>query len=299
MLEDISMISIAGKRKAILYSYAYFGFVHVNAYIYITAHIIINLYYVTLQFIGLNSYTVLLVPPLLILLLYIRTGVIKQQQSASQILFPRFDENTPEYYNNLENMQYAFLFFIRLYDNFAYHLQHIALNSTAYKILFVTSLCISISFYICGKYLVMAIGLMVLLNKTWVGTSMEAILLFIMEFLQIIIDLSQKLKSKKKHQVKLEPIQISVYENQRWWAGSGYTSQVSYFNYSICIKQLILIMKQQLLRSERSNWSNITGQEPLPSKEDMPSPNQYTWADDEWKVDTTGPWADDALEIGM
>lgn len=31
----------------------------------------------------------------------------------------------------------------------------------------------------------------------------------------------------------------------------------------------------------------------------MPSPKHYTWADDDqWHLDTTGPWADDALEIG-
>lgn len=54
------------------------------------------------------------------------------------------------------------------------------------------------------------------------------------------------------------------------------------------------------MRSERSAWSNITGLEPLPSKEEMPSPAHYAWADDdpEWHLDTTGPWTDDALEIG-
>lgn len=172
----------------------------------------------------MNSYTVLLVPPLLIWLLYTQTGVIKQP--ASHILFPRFDENTPEYYINLENMQYAFLFFIRLYDNLAYHLQHITLNSTTYKILLVTSLMMSTLFYVCGKWLVMSIGLMILLNKTWVGTSIEIMLQFLMEVLQTFVDLVDKLKRTKKPSLPTEPIQVSIYENQRWWAGSGYTSQV-------------------------------------------------------------------------
>ncbi|CAO3654567.1 unnamed protein product [Mucor hiemalis] len=224
----------------------------------------------------LNSFTVLLIPPLLICLLYTQTGVIKQP--ASQILFPRFDENTPEYYINLENMQYAFLFFIRLYDNLAYHLHHITLNATTYRVLLVTSLVISSLFYICGKWLLMAVGLMLLLNKTWVGTSLEILLQFLMEVLQTFVDLAHKLKRTKKPSLPSEPIQISIYENQRWWAGSGYTSQ--------------------LLRSERSGWSNITGLEPLPPKDDMPSPMHYTWADDDdWHLDTTGPWVDDALEI--
>jgi hypothetical protein len=33
----------------------------------------------------------------------------------------------------------------------------------------------------------------------------------------------------------------------------------------------------------------------------MPPPAHYTWADDdtEWHLDTTGPWTDDALDIGI
>ncbi|KAI8643411.1 hypothetical protein BD408DRAFT_414868 [Parasitella parasitica] len=226
-----------------------------------------------------NSRTVLLIPPLLIWLLYNQTGIIRSQQDASQVLLPRFDESTPEYYTNLESMQYAFIFFIRLYDNLAYHLQHVHLNRTTYKVLFASSLCTSFIFYYMGRWLVMIAGLMVLLNKTWFGSFIEAMLQFLMEVVQTAVDIFQKIKSSKKAAVERKPIHVSVYENQRWWAGTGYTSQ--------------------LLRSERSAWSNITGLEPLPSKEEMPSPALYTWADDDtdWHLDTTGPWTDDVLEI--
>jgi hypothetical protein len=180
--------------------------------------------------IGLNSKTVLLIPPLLIWLLYIQIGV--SQVTASQILFPRFDENTTEYLANLENMQYSFLFFIRLYDNLVYHLQHITLNGMAYKILFVSSILVSVAFAYMGRWLFMAIGLMILLNKTWVGTSIEAILQFLMEVIQTAVDLAQKLTNKGRNNStnveRIKPIQVSIYENQRWWAGNGgYTSQVS------------------------------------------------------------------------
>ncbi|KAI9248459.1 hypothetical protein EDC94DRAFT_349360 [Helicostylum pulchrum] len=225
----------------------------------------------------LNSSILIIIPPLLILLLYTQTGIITQP--ASQILFPRFDENTSEYYQNLENMQHAFLFFIRVYDNFAYHLQHITLNSTMYKLLLIVSICLSGLIYVCGTWFMMATGLMILVNKTWVGSLLEIVLQFLIEFLQTCIDLVQRV-FKTETKVVPHPIQVSLYENQRWWAGNGYTSQ--------------------LLRSERSGWSNITGLEPLPSKEEMPSPTHYVWADDDqWHLDTTGPWADDALEIGI
>jgi hypothetical protein len=91
---------------------------------------------------------------------------------------------------------------------------------------------------------------------------------------------------------------VSVYENQRWWAGNGYTSQVKKKKKKMGVWREWKTNIQQLLRSERAGWSNITGLEPLPSKDEMPSPTQYTWADDEWHLDTTGPWIDDALEIG-
>ncbi|RCI03840.1 peroxisome- protein [Rhizopus stolonifer] len=221
---------------------------------------------------GLSAYTVLLIPPLLILGLYFKIG-IQPHQNASQILLPRFDENTPEYYTNLENMQYAFLFLIRLYDNLVYHVQHITLTTTTYTVLFVVSLFVSWIVLVMGKWLVMSIGLMVLLNKTWVGNWMEVVLQFCMEVVQTMVDLVQTHQPLQK-----KPIEISVYENQRWWAGIGYTSQ--------------------LLKSERASWSNITGLEPLPSKEDMPSPAHYVWAEEsEWQLDTTGPWTDDALDI--
>lgn len=168
----------------------------------------------------------LLIPPLLIWLLYNQTGVVNSQQTAAQVLFPRFDESTPEYYTNLESMQYAFIFFIRLYDNFAYHLQHIHLNATTYKVLFACSVCISIIFAYMGKWLVMIAGLMVLLNKTWFGTFIETILQFLMEVVQTAVDIFQKFRSSKKTAQERKPIQVSVYENQRWWAGTGYTSQV-------------------------------------------------------------------------
>lgn len=164
---------------------------------------------------------------MLILFLYSQNGLVNQP--ASQILFPRFDEHTSEYYMNLESMQYAFLFFIRIYDNFAYHLQHLSLTGMTYKILFIVSLGISSLFYMFGKWLMMTIGLMILLNKTWVGSTLEILLQFTMEVLQTGFELVHRSTEKKKV-VTHEPIQVSLYENQRWWAGTGYTSQVSIIN---------------------------------------------------------------------
>lgn len=52
-----------------------------------------------------------------------------------------------------------------------------------------------------------------------------------------------------------------------------------------------------MLRSERTSWSNLTGSEPLPPKNDIPPPAHYVWKD-EWHLDTNGPWIDEVLDIG-
>ncbi|EIE77538.1 hypothetical protein RO3G_02242 [Rhizopus delemar RA 99-880] len=202
---------------------------------------------------------------------------LNPQQRASFVLMPRYDEKTSEYYENLEQMQHTFVFFIRLYDNLAYHLNHISLDSFTYKILFVLSGCMSLILFYTGKNIIVLMGLLVLLNKTWVGSVVEAILIFVAELLQTCFDILQKLNYSTTTPEKKSIIEISVYENQRWWAGIGYTSQ--------------------MLRSERTSWSNLTGSEPLPPKDDIPPPAHYVWKD-EWHLDTNGPWVDEVLDIG-
>ncbi|KAI9281197.1 hypothetical protein BY458DRAFT_499870 [Sporodiniella umbellata] len=220
--------------------------------------------------------TLVFIPPLTVFWLCKRVG-LKPYLQASFVLTPRYDEKTPEYCANLEQMQQAFVFFIRLYDNLAYHLNHISLDSFTYKILFILSLCVSTVFYYFGRNLLLLSGLLILLNKTWVGSTLETLLLFTIELLQTVIDISNRLDYRRTASQK-KTIEVSVYENQRWWAGVGYTSQ--------------------MLRTERASWSNITGLEPVPFKEDIPSPTSYMWIkEEEWALDTTGPWIDDRLGI--
>ncbi|KAI8089000.1 integral peroxisomal membrane peroxin-domain-containing protein [Halteromyces radiatus] len=217
---------------------------------------------------------VILLPPILIILLFFRSGV--QNRPANQILLPRYDEGTPEYYVNLERMQSTMVFMIRLYDNLSYHLQHASLNENVYRMLFVMSVMLTVLLYMMGRWLVLTFGLVVLLNKTWLGGVLETVIQMVMEMLQTIIDVIQRITFPRHRQIPTS-LEVSLYENQRWWAGTGYTSQ--------------------LLRSERTPWSNITGTEPLPSKENMPPPSHYQWADDDWQLDMTGPWSDEILGL--
>ncbi|KAI9251411.1 integral peroxisomal membrane peroxin-domain-containing protein [Phascolomyces articulosus] len=235
----------------------------------------------------------LVVPPALVLGLYIQVG-IKPTTTASKALVPRYDESSPEYFANLERTQQSMQFLIRIYDNLAYHLGHIWLTPGSYRLLTAVATITSILFWALGRWIIMMIGLVILTNKTWVGSTAEVCLQFILELMQTAMDVFQKLaflsfsKNKKRAKGNLvngtgsfsqtQPIEISLYENQRWWAGSGYTSQ--------------------LLRSERAGWSNLTGSEPLPSKEEMPPPASYEWGETGWELDITGPWTDEQLGLG-
>jgi hypothetical protein len=72
--------------------------------------------------------------------------------------------------------------------------------------------------------------------------------------------------------------EASLYENQRWWPGSGFTPQ--------------------MLRMERGPWSDISGTIPLPTKYEYKPPAGYKWEDDDWSLDKTGPWKQNFLGVG-
>ncbi|KAF7724957.1 hypothetical protein EC973_000538 [Apophysomyces ossiformis] len=213
--------------------------------------------------------TAVLIPPVLIVLLYFCAGT--KEVPASQVLLPRYDEASLEYYANLERAQQTMLFLIRLYDNLVYHLQHVSLHSTAYRVLFFVSFLLSVVLYYAARWIILSVGLIILLNKTWVGSVIEAVAQFLLELVQTVTELIQRagLRQSPSYSEKNAGV-LSLLQKQRWW----------------------------LLRSERSAWSNITGSEPLPSLDEMPAPPNYKWEDDHWHLDTTGPWMDDLLGIG-
>ncbi|CAO3598655.1 unnamed protein product [Absidia cylindrospora] len=155
---------------------------------------------------------VLLLPPILILLMFFRSGV--QNRPANQILLPRYDEGTPEYYVNLERMQSCLVFFIRCYDNLSYHLQHASLNANVYRLVFVLSIMLTGFLYMMGRWLVLVFGLVVLLNKTWFSGTIETVVQLTMEMLQTIVDIAQHLLSL--NQTSKVVLEVSMYENQRW-----------------------------------------------------------------------------------
>ncbi|ORY50954.1 hypothetical protein BCR33DRAFT_712911 [Rhizoclosmatium globosum] len=72
---------------------------------------------------------------------------------------------------------------------------------------------------------------------------------------------------------EIEPkvVMVEVFENQRWWAGAGWTST--------------------MLGEERSSWSDDSGLAKLHEKsaDSIPPLANHIWVDDDWVLDTE--WA--------
>lgn len=54
----------------------------------------------------------------------------------------------------------------------------------------------------------------------------------------------------------------------------------------------------QTYKDDERPWSNFWGSTVLPAKEETAAPTGYQWTQDDWQLDTTGPWVDDSLGIG-
>ncbi|RUS14673.1 integral peroxisomal membrane peroxin-domain-containing protein, partial [Endogone sp. FLAS-F59071] len=199
-------------------------------------------------------------------------------------LFPTFDETSPEYLKNLQNIQNMMGEFTDAYDAIVFHSKHF--NWTAdggdetlriLQVLLFALVGLSLIMWWVPWGLVFAFtGACVFLGNTQFSKQLaKQALPVLLENGQNMIDglnnLLRVFEEKAKYQCSVTV--MSLYENQRWWAGSGFTPQ--------------------LLRAERDPWSNISGTRSLPHKEDVLPPAGYTWLDAEWVLDKAGPWTDE------
>jgi hypothetical protein len=53
-----------------------------------------------------------------------------------------------------------------------------------------------------------------------------------------------------------------------------------------------------MLPHERGIWSDMSGAVELAPKEELAAPKGYHWIEDNWILDQTGPWIDEALGLG-
>jgi hypothetical protein len=80
-----------------------------------------------------------------------------------------------------------------------------------------------------GRELLILVGLLVLVRHTRVWIIGQKLLAVVLEAVQTLIDIAGHfglVKTNPARAADPKTIEISVFENQRWWAGSGFTGQV-------------------------------------------------------------------------
>jgi hypothetical protein len=181
---------------------------------------------------GLYPSIILFIPPLVILL---TLPQLKSAKSISDILLPICtDETSPQYFSNLRTVQDILTQGITVHDKLTRQLAHLSQEDNTrvpLGMLGLAGLTSSIA-WIFGRQLVWFIGCMVLLRHTWLWQIAQKVVGAILEAIQTLVDGAGKLgliKANLTLAADPDTLEISIFENQRWWAGSGFTGQVCGF----------------------------------------------------------------------
>ncbi|KAI8971100.1 integral peroxisomal membrane peroxin-domain-containing protein [Pilobolus umbonatus] len=216
------------------------------------------------------------------------TAIPNRRFSFATSLFPTSDESSPEYLRNMQNLQNMMGEMSDLYDMSAASASRVDWSSEAETMHILQMVIIALFAQLILVWLIplnivfMILGICVFLTNTRFAK-------FVMkELVPLMAELKQTnmnpiahwyTQAEKKLDEKESLRELSLYENQRWWPGSGFVPH--------------------MLPNERGLWSNSSGSSEYPTKEEFPAPEGYYWAEDNWRIDTTGPWIDDTLCIEM
>jgi hypothetical protein len=204
-------------------------------------------------------------------------------------LFQLVSDGSPEYMKNLQNIQNSMGEVSDAYDwimmQHSNHFNWSSATESSFTVqaLVVFSLLLGIIIYFIPINMIfLFLGLTVYSINTrfakyvmrelkpymiqWIKTQVE-------DIKQWYSDFVNKLGNQER------TLEISVYENQRWWPLRGYL--------------------HEMMENERSPWSNYSGTVYMPIITEVAPAKGYQWKEtSEWKLDTKGPWVNDYLGIG-
>ncbi|KAI8885244.1 hypothetical protein K501DRAFT_246386 [Backusella circina FSU 941] len=210
----------------------------------------------------------------------------QQQQDGSNTISKTYDESSPEYIRNMQNLQNIMGELSDIHDIFFSQLHHLDWsNETVTLRIFQTALVslfgmAMIVWFIPLNIVCMVAGIILfLLNTRFAKYLVKEMLPQATELgqqqLKSAADWYHQVENRLDEQLNLK--YMSLYENQRWWAGSAFIPH--------------------MLPGERGIWSDYSGMTELSQKEELSAPKGYRWTEDNWKLDEKGPWIDDHLGI--
>ncbi|KAI9258151.1 integral peroxisomal membrane peroxin-domain-containing protein [Phascolomyces articulosus] len=195
-------------------------------------------------------------------------------------------ENSPEYLRNMQNLQNMMGEVSDGYDAVVNNMHFVDWSSEAttwfiLQMVILSSIgLIFVIWFVPLHLLALQAGITVFMSNTrFAKYCMREFSPYLINYakarLQIATEWYTEFEKQVDEQERVR--EVSLYENQRWWSESGFAPQ--------------------LLDNERNAWSDLSGSVQLPPKEDMAAPKGYRWTQDNWKLDTAGPWIDDTLGI--
>ncbi|RCH91616.1 hypothetical protein CU098_002952 [Rhizopus stolonifer] len=195
----------------------------------------------------------------------------KRNHFAATFFPTAFDETSPEYLKNMQNLQNMMGQLSDVYDILAAQSHFIDWSNERETMAVFQAVCVS-----CVP--ISLVVWCVPLNLLCLVAGVK-----LMPQLQHMAQDQISWVSRWYHQIQdrldeQEHIkEMSLYENQRWWSGSGFIPH--------------------MLPDERGLWSDMSGEIDYVPKEELPAPEGYQWIQDNWTLDETGPWMDDMLGI--
>ncbi|ORX63191.1 hypothetical protein DM01DRAFT_1379710 [Hesseltinella vesiculosa] len=196
-------------------------------------------------------------------------------------LFPVFDETSPEYGRNLQNMQNMMGESSDMYDIVQAHAylwdwsDEDLCGQLIVGVLLSMVLVSAAVYFVSFRTICLVGGVSMFLGNTRFAKHLisELAPLLLPLTKQRLLQLSTRQHTIKLHvQQQLALHEVSLYENQRW------SDEKKAFT-------------AHLLPSERGPWSDYTGLQKLPSNKQVSNPPAHSsWLEKTWQLDTLGAW---------
>ncbi|CAO3662788.1 unnamed protein product [Rhizopus stolonifer] len=190
----------------------------------------------------------LLLPHLLFINILI-TGYNKRYQPPEQAtqrhaFFPAFDESSPEYLRNMQNLQNMMGEMSDLYDLVASNAHHVDWSSEGktmrlFQATLISLLALLFTLWLIPlNMLILVAGVNIfLLNTRFTKYVLKELMPQLIHVGQSQLDgvLQWYLQLEKKLNDQTNIQELSLYENQRWWSGSGYVPHVKNIHLDILV----------------------------------------------------------------
>ncbi|SAL99082.1 hypothetical protein [Absidia glauca] len=208
--------------------------------------------------------------------------------SLATALFPMFDESSPEYGRNLQNMQNMMGETSDLYDlvQSTGHYFDWSDEETSLWLLqgvLLSMVGVSAAVYFIPFHLICLGGgvAMFMLNTRFAKYLVKELGPMLTQLNHKVVPwvIQQNALVKAVIQQQDHFQEISLYENQRW------STELDAFT-------------SHLLTNERGTWSDYQGR-PYIVKSAPPPLKQYHWIEDDWELDTVGSWKEETLGIEL